>query len=87
MGCGILYRMVAEQIGLRATLATCRTAVGSVLLVLGQQRLGPTLGDAWLLTEGLVTQAGCCRCMHMSSGELTRKQDGCLSQLFSASHI
>ncbi len=25
MGCGILYRMVAEQIGLRATLATRRT--------------------------------------------------------------
>jgi hypothetical protein len=46
MGCGILYRMVAEQIGLRATLATRRTVVGSVLLVLGQQRLGPTLGDA-----------------------------------------
>ncbi len=25
--------------------------------------------------------------LEMSSGELTRKQDGCLSQLFSASHI
>jgi hypothetical protein len=25
--------------------------------------------------------------LEMSSGELTRKQDGCLSKLFSASHI
>jgi hypothetical protein len=25
--------------------------------------------------------------LEMSSGELTRKQDGCLSQLFSVSHI
>jgi hypothetical protein len=30
MGCGILYRMVVEQIGLRATLATRR--MGSVCL-------------------------------------------------------
>jgi hypothetical protein len=32
--------------------------VGGVLLVLGQQQLGTALGDAWLLTEGLVTRAG-----------------------------
>ena len=31
MGCGILYRMVAERIGLGATLATRRTGIQSEL--------------------------------------------------------
>jgi hypothetical protein len=33
MGCGILYRMVAEQIGLGATLATRRTRMASIAII------------------------------------------------------
>jgi len=32
MGCGILYRMVAERIGLSATLATRRTVASDVVI-------------------------------------------------------
>ncbi len=42
--------------------------------------------DMWT-SRSTNTKEECEGELEMSSGELTRKQDGCLSQLFSASHI
>ncbi len=48
MGCGILYRMVAEQIGLCATLAMRRTDVHSVVEDAVEQNSWGKSGSDWM---------------------------------------
>jgi hypothetical protein len=84
MGCGILYRMVEEQIGLSATLATRRTGW---LLCWGDRR--SERDDNFIVpVDGLVTGGGVAlilssylsyrhRCSHMRPPPLLEVQFDC----------